>query len=204
MVCTYNFFTGGRVRRTQTGEISSLCCTEIIFTCTDENCFVPPVVVNQITQYTLYLHYNIPSDWVVHYSPSVYMDRDDWHKSMSHFSSLCCSSPLNPQLPLYDDHDIHFYDRELTILCRHDIEYFVLKPCDYLHNQPNNNGPNMKRNYLYGNARMNWRGNHGNLNFTLSHINSIFVETWEAFKLSSATINQKHFKKTRLLPISLT
>ena len=34
----------------------------------------PPVVVFQITHYTQDIHYNIPSDQVIHNSPSGYMD----------------------------------------------------------------------------------------------------------------------------------
>ena len=67
-----------------------------------------------------------------------------------------------------------------------------------MHDQPNNNGPNLKLNYLYGNARMNWMRNNGTLKFTRAHMNSILVEKWEAFKILSATITQEYFKKTHL------
>ena len=48
---------------------------------------------------------------------------------------------------------------------------------------------------------MNWMRNPGTLKFTLPHMNYVIVETWEDFKLSSATIAQKYFKKTLLLPL---
>ena len=69
-----------------------------------------------------------------------------------------------------------------------------------MHYQTNNNDPNMKLKNVDGNARMNWMSHHGTLKFTPTHMNSILVETWEAFKLSSATITQKYFNKTHLLP----
>ena len=71
-----------------------------------------------------------------------------------------------------------------------------------MHDQKNDNGPNMKLKNLYGNARMNWMIHHGTLAFTPAHMNSALVATWEAFKLSTATITQKSFKRTHLLPLS--
>ena len=100
--------------------------------------------------------YNIPSYWVIHKSLSGYMDRYGWHKSMSYFPSMCCSSPLNPLVLLYDGHESHFDDRELYILHIHNLQSFIIKAGDYIHEQTKNIGPNMKLNIFYGNARMNW------------------------------------------------
>ena len=153
-------------------------------------------MVHQRRHYTQYLHYNIPSDWVIHDSPSGYIDRDGWHKFMSHFSSMCLSSPLNPQVLFYDGHGSQFNDRALYIICRHNIQSFILKSGDSMHGQPNDNIPNMKLNNLYGNEIMNWMRHHGDLKFAPAHMNSVLIETWEDFKLPSVTITQKYFKKT--------
>ena len=144
MVCTYKFFKGDSVWKNQTDERSLLWCTSLIFTCAYEHCFILPVVVQQSTQYSQDINYIMPSYWIVHNSPSGYMDRDDWHKSMAHFPSMCSSSALNPQVLFYDGRVSHFHDRALHILCRHNIQYFILKSGDYVHEQPNDNGPNMK------------------------------------------------------------
>ena len=175
MVCTNKFFTSYRVWRTYTGERSQFWCTALIFTRSDGQCFIPPVVGHQITHYTQDLHYNIPSDWDVHNSPSGYIDHDGWHKSMSHFSYMYFFSHLNPQLLLSGVHDIHFDDRALHIFCRHHIQYFILKACDYVHDQPNYDIPNMKLNHLHGIARMDWMGHHGPLKFTLPYMNFFLV-----------------------------
>ena len=119
---------------------------------------------------------------------------------MVHFSSMCFSSTLNPQVLLYDGHGIHFDYRVLNILQSHHIQTFILKTGHYVHDQSNNNGPNLKLNNLYDNARMNWMSNHGTIKFTPSHINSVLVETWSAFKISSAKITQESSKKTHLPP----
>ena len=97
---------------------------------------------------------------------------------MAHFSSMCCSSTLNTQVIFYDCYGIHFYDRELNILQSRHIQYFILKANESGHDQPDNNSPNLKLNYLYGNERMNWMRNHVILEFILAHINSVVVEIW--------------------------
>ena len=110
--------------------------------------FHPPVVVHQSTHYTQDIHYNIPSDWVVHNSPLGYMYRGGWHKYMAQFSSMCWSSPLNPQVLLYDVHDSHFYHRQFNIFCKDNIHYFILKAGDSVHDQANYNVPNMNINNM--------------------------------------------------------
>ena len=102
---------------------------------------------------------------------------------MSHFASNCCSSPLNPQVLFYDGHDSHFDDRALEILRKHNIQSFILKEGNSVHDQSNYNGSNTKLNNLYGDAIMNWMRQHGTLKFTPAHINSVLVATWETFKL---------------------
>ena len=132
------------------------------------------------------------------------MDCEGWHKSMSHFPSMCCSSPINYQVLFYDGHARQFDDKTLNILSRHRIHAFILEEVDYLHDQPNNNNTNTNLKNLYGNKRMICTRHHGSLNFTLLHRNSFLVEIWEAFKLSSATITHKAFNKTYLLHPSQT
>ena len=54
---------------------------------------------------------------------------------------------------------------------------------------------------IYGNARMDWMRKHVTLKSIPEHINSVVVETWEAFKLSSNYTTQYDFDKTKLLPV---
>ena len=85
MVWTYKLFTGESLYRNHPGERERLWCIELIFACINGLCFIPPVVVHQRNHYTQNLYHNIPSDWVIHNSPSGYIDPDGWHKSMFHF-----------------------------------------------------------------------------------------------------------------------
>ena len=115
---------------------------------------------------------------------------------MYNFPSMCYSSPINPQVLFYNGHGINFYYRSLDIICRHNIQSFILKAGDSVHDQKNNNVPNMKLNNFYGNTRMNWMIHHRNLKFTPPHMNYVIVETCEYFKPQSVKINQKYFKNT--------
>ena len=94
---------------------------------------------------------------------------------MSHFQSMCCHSPINTQVLFYDVHDSYFDNRALDILCRHNIQYFILKEGGYVNDQPNNNSPNTNHNNFYGNTIMNCIRHNGTLKFTPTHMNSILV-----------------------------
>ena len=83
------------------------------------------------------------------------MDRDGWHKYMAHLPSIYFSYTLNTQVLLYDVYGSHFDDRELDIICIHNIQYFIFKAGDYVHDQTNDNGPNTNLKNFYGNIRMN-------------------------------------------------
>ena len=122
---------------------------------------------------------------------------------MTHFASMCFTSPLNTQVLFYDDHEIYFYDRALKTLWISYIQYFILKAFKSVNDQSNNNGPNLKLKSLHVSARMNWIRDHVNLKCKSFHMNSVLVETSETFKLSSAKITLEACKKTQLCPLSL-
>ena len=79
---------------------------------------MPAIVVPQAKEYSQDLHHNIPLDWTVHHTPSGYMDRDGWLKSMTQLSNICGASPVNNQILFFDGQDIHFNDRVLTQMQR--------------------------------------------------------------------------------------
>ena len=81
-----------------------------------------------------------------------------------------------------------FY-RSLNILWSYHIKYFILNSDDSVQDHPKDNGPKLKLNNFYGNTRINWKRNNGNLKFTPAQINAFLVETWLAFKLSYVTIS---------------
>ena len=67
---------GYRVWRTHIGETAPLWYIVLIFTCSGVQYFIPQVLVHHINHYIQDLHYSIPSDWLFHYSPPVYMGSD--------------------------------------------------------------------------------------------------------------------------------
>ena len=102
------------------------------------------MIVHQAENYTQDLHWNLPGDWLVHCTPSGYMDRDGWMKAMSLFSRTCGSSKMNPQVLFFDGHDSHLDDRATHILRSHHISPFILKAGDSTNDQPNYNGAILK------------------------------------------------------------
>ena len=96
VVCTYKFFTGKLIWDSQTVERSPLWCTDMIFTKSDCQCFMPPMIVHKAQNYTQDIHWNLSNYWLVHNTPSGYMDRDGWMKAMSFFIRTCGDIKINP------------------------------------------------------------------------------------------------------------
>ena len=118
--------------------------------------------------------------------------QDMWNKSIAHFASMCCDilPSITKCFLMMSMTDILMM--ALSIFLNHHIQSFILKSGDSVHDQPNNNGLNSMLNNLYGNARMNRMRKHGTIKFVRAHTDSVFVETWESFTISSATITQHY------------
>ena len=103
------------------------------------------------------------------------MYHNGWLKYMSQIYSMCCYYPLNTQAIFYNGHYIHFDARALNILQSHHIQPFILKVGDSVKLQLKNDGPNLNPKNLYGNSIMKCKRKHGDLNFTLDHMNDTLV-----------------------------
>ena len=161
----------------------------------------PPVMVYQITPYTQDIYYNIPKDWLVHNLPPIYMDWYGFLKAMAHSSSTYGSSPIITHVILYYVHRSHFWHQVLNILkCNH-IQAVILISGESIHNQPNNNGPNLMLKSFFCNSWMNWMREHVTLKFTVYQINAVIGETWGNLKLSPCYITNYELNKTHLLPL---
>ena len=126
--------------KVKTGERAPLWCTFLVFTRSDGQCFVPPIIVDQAKEYSQDLHFNIPLDWTVYHKPSGYMDRYGWLKSMTQLSSICSASPVKNQMILFNGHDSQFDDRAPRHTDCRNIQPFVLKSGYSTKNHPNDNG----------------------------------------------------------------
>jgi len=85
---------------------------------------------------------NIPDNWIVHGTPSGYMDRDGWYKTIRNFANLSGASESNKQFLYFDGHDSHWDSDALQLLEDRHIQSFFLKSGDSEKDQPNDNGPN--------------------------------------------------------------
>ena len=185
----------------QTGERAPFWCILLVFTRADGQCFMYPVIVHQAKEYSQYLHHNIPLDWIVHHTSSGYMDRHGWLKAMTQLSNICGASPVNNQILFFDGQDSHFNDRARTKMQSKNIQPFILKAGDSINNQPNNNGPNSKLKALYNRLKAKWMLNYGTTRLQPHHMNSVLVESWDAFKVSSGKIIVDSFAKTHTPPL---
>ena len=188
--------------RTHTTDREPYWCTALIFARAYGQCFMSPVIVHQAENCTQDLHWKIPKEWVVHNTPSGYMDRYGWMKWMIHFKAVCGANTLNPHVLFYDVHDSHFDDRSIHILRSNHIKTFVLNVGYSGNDQPNDNGPKIKLKGICWQDRMNWQRHHGTLKFKNSHMNAVLVETWRAFQISSSPVTINSFKKTKLVTLT--
>ena len=130
--------------RIKTGERAQLWFTVLVFTQSDGVCFISSIIDHQVKEYYPHFHRNTPLEWIVHHTPSGYMDRYGWLKSMAHLSTVCGTSPFDNYILLFDGHDSHFDDHTLCYISTCNIQPFVLKSGKYGNDQPKDNGPNSK------------------------------------------------------------
>ena len=76
IVCTYKWCNVDRVWKTQEGDHAPFWFTLLFFTRADGQCFIPPTVVHKGSEWLDSFSHNLPGNWVVHNTPSGYMDRD--------------------------------------------------------------------------------------------------------------------------------
>ena len=175
-------------------ERAPFYCNSLIFTRADDQCFITHLIVNQAENYTQDIHWNLPSDWLVHNTPSGYMDRYGWMKAMSLFSRTCGDRKLNTHVLFFDGHYIHSDDKATHIIWSQHISPFILKDGDSTNYQTNDNEPNLKLKRYYGISKLKRKRQHGTLKFTPSHMNYVLLEIWYFFQQKSASVIIDAFK----------
>ena len=187
--------------KVQSGEWAQFWCTLLVFTWSDGKCFMPPIIVHQAKEWSQDIHHIIPLGWIVHHTPSSYMDRDRWLKSMTQLSNVCGAYPVNNKILFFDGHASHFKDIALRqIMCKR-IQPFVLKSGNSINDQPNGNGQDSKLKSLYNVEKIMCMLKYGTTTYSPHHMSSILVESWDAFKMSAGNITRDSFSKTNLLPL---
>ena len=201
IVCTYKWCNIAKVWKTQEGEHAPFWVTLCFFTRADGQVFIPPTIVHKSVEWTKDLSLNIPDNWVVHSTPSGYMDRDGWLKTTENFSSLAGASAGNPQFPFFDGHDSHWDSDSLDLYTKRNCHPFFLKAGDSTNDQPNDNGPNASFKACYNDVKDEWDERFGTTQYTPAHMNKVLVKAWNEFTLKAAPIVVKAFKKTKLYPL---
>ena len=92
LVFTYKWITMDRVWNTQEDDHAPFWFTMLFFTRTDRQAFIPPIVVHKTSEWSEYVGMNLPGHWVVHNTPSGYMDINGWLKITLSFTRLIGSS----------------------------------------------------------------------------------------------------------------
>ena len=118
--------------------------------------------------------------------------------------NICGASPVNNQIFFFDGHDSHFDDLARIHMDHQNIQPFILKAGDSGNNQPNDNGQNVKLKSIYNEAKSEWMLKYRTANFSPHHMNTILVESWDAFRVSSGKVKMYNFAKTKLSPLSPT
>ena len=78
-----------RIFRTTTGEKAPFWVTAWLMTRADGQSFVPPAIIHQGSQLSEFHTLRIPSNWIVHSTPSGYQDREGFLKVCSQFLEYC-------------------------------------------------------------------------------------------------------------------
>ena len=74
IVNTWKYCMTEKIWKCRDGEHTSFWVTVLFFTRADGQCFIPPVIVHKGGELTADFTYGVPDDWVVHNTPSGYMD----------------------------------------------------------------------------------------------------------------------------------
>ena len=119
----YKWCTGDQIWKVQTGERVPFWCS-LFFTRVDRQCFIPPVVVHQSITMSADLIYGIPDDWIVHVTPSGYMDRDGWYKAIRQFWKLSGTHAGNQQVLFFDGHNSYWDADTLDIMSNNYVHGF--------------------------------------------------------------------------------
>lgn len=189
-----------RVFRTTTGEKAPFWVSAWIWTRADGQCFIPPALVHQGSQLSEFHALNLPSDWVVHATPSGYQDRDGFAKVCAQFIEYC--GPKRPQYIFIDGHDSHFDSEALDQLASNNIFVFFLKSNNSEEDQPNDNGPNSALKACYDSKYDDWLHQFDGVPYNGAFFNSVFVPAWRDWKAKASASIAQAFSMCGLWPLN--
>ena len=201
VICTYKWCVTDQIWKIQTGEHAPFWCTLLLFSRADGQCFIPPTVVHQGSNFTQDFQLYLPSDWIVHCTPSGYMDRDGWYKSIRQFIALSGARVTNKQILFFDGHDSHWDADAMDLMSDNHVHGFFLKSGDSSNDQPNDNGFNAKAKAIYNEEKAKWDEQFVSTPFSPAHMNKVISATYARLSITSGQVIKDSFSKTRLVPL---
>ena len=189
-----------RVFRTTTGEKAPFWVTAWLWTRADGQCFIPPSLVYQGSQLSEFHALGLPSDWIVHATPSGYQDHDGFLKVCTQFLEYC--GPKRPQYVYMDGHDSHFDSEALDLLASNHVFVFFLKSNNSEENQPNDNGPNSALKALYDLHYDDWLHQYDGIPYNGAFFNTVFVPAWRGWKVKASGAISRAFEKCGIWPLN--
>ena len=71
-IYTYKFVSGEWMSEVQTGEWALLCWMLLVLAQANGKWFMLPIVMHQANNFSQYIYFNIPLEWIFHHPPSRY------------------------------------------------------------------------------------------------------------------------------------
>ena len=124
IVCTHTWCKLNQIWRNVEGEHAPFWKTMLFYTRADGQCFIPNTIVHQASEWKSDLGYDLLDNWVVHSTPSGYMDRDGLIKTCENIAKLSGSSEINPHFLFFYGNDSHWAPEALDILADSGISAF--------------------------------------------------------------------------------
>jgi hypothetical protein len=163
-LATYGYTSGGtpprRSFRLHSGERAPFWVTMFFMSRADGQHPIPPTIVHQGgDEHSLRgdLSLELNADWVVHSTPSGYMDQAGFRAVVHNLIKFCGSAPDNPQFLFVDGHDSHWDAASIKALRDNYIYLIFLKAHDSTNDQPNDLGNNAQVKVCYCYAVNRWR-----------------------------------------------
>ena len=147
--------------------------------------------------------FGIPDNWLIHATPSGYMDRPGWRAVCDQFVRFSGAAADNPQYVYIDGHDSHWDSEAQDYFADNHVYINFLKSQDSIGDQPADNGPNSKLKATYGNEVADWRLRHPGVPYTPAFYNTVLASAWEKFKSDPSTTEciLNAFRVTGIFPM---
>ena len=126
----------------------------LVFKRADGQCFIPPTIEHKSANLSGAHAINLPTNWILHSTPSGYMDHDGWLKTAYAFVRLCGANSMNPQFLFIDGHDSHWDSDALEFFMKNFVYVFFLKSGDSENDQPNDNALNCKLKSIFAQVKV--------------------------------------------------